>query len=161
MRHPSLHALNTFLLEYVHMLNFNLDLELSNPLENSTSALIDAIDNALTAYRNMMEVHADPACKGTGKDLACLAINRLRNIGIYQTSTKTMLHAAIVWMTVRAQSNPSYERMLNEKQVYALIEDAHLTAVGYKVMFRTENNKMFAQILDNDCEELCSVAAEM
>lgn len=143
------------------MLNFPVDIATLSPLENSSSAVIVAVDDVLVAYRNMMEDWVDPTYRHLAKDSAFAAANRLRNIGVYQSRSRLMLHAALFWVGLRAPSTAGWSRMLESRKVYVLMEDDYISSVGYKIIFMVEADRMSAHILDIEGEPLAQVAATM
>ena len=143
------------------MLNFPVDITTPSPLENSSSAVIVAVDDVLVAFRNMMEDWVDPAYRQLATDPSFAAANRLRNIGAYTARAKKMLTSALLWVSIRACVRPGWAEMLAKRKVYVMIDDDYITAVGYKITFTVDEDLMQARILDIDGRELAVLASPL
>lgn len=143
------------------MLNFPVEITTASPLDNSSCAVIVAVDDVLVAFRNMMEGRIDPADQQQAKDPSFVAANRLRNIGAYTARAKKMLNSALLWVSIRACSRPGWLEMLEQRKVYVVMDDEYITATGYKITFIIDGDFMHAHILDLKGNEMARVASPL
>lgn len=143
------------------MLNFPVDISTPSPLQNSSIAVIVAVDDVLIAFRNMMEDWVDPTYQKLEKDPSFPAANRLRNIGAYTARTKQMLESALLWVSIRACTRPGWAEMIVQRKVYVVIDDEYIASVGYKITFIVDEDIMQARILDTDGSELANLASPL